>query len=131
MFLPNPSADKVAEFLLEYIATNGIPKRIRTDPGTVFKGEKFQHFCKERYNQHIFCPIRDHRGNGKVGRMIRTLTERLRTNRKRVVQKATPGLSSILFALRTERGVDNTSAYERQMGRKPNTLKSAMIRKCF
>ena len=38
MFLPNPSQDKVVEFLLEYIASNGIPKRIRTDSGTVFKG---------------------------------------------------------------------------------------------
>ena len=46
-FLPNPSADKVVEFLLEYIATNGSPKRIRTDPGTVFKGEKFQQFVKK------------------------------------------------------------------------------------
>ena len=131
MFLPNPSAEKVVEFLLEYIATNGIPKRIRTDPGTVFKGEKFQQFCEERYIQHVICPIRDHRGNGKVERMIRTLNERLRTNRKIVVEKNTSGLSNILFALRTEKGVDNTSAYERQMGRKPNTLKSAMIRKCF
>ena len=63
--------------------------------------------------------------------MIRTLNERLRTNKKIVVKKDTSGLSNILFALRTEKGVDNTSAYERQMGRKPNTLKSAMIRKCF
>ena len=73
MFLPNPSAEKVVEFLLEFIATNGIPKRIRTDPGTVFKGEKFQQFCEERFIQHVICPIRDHRGNGKVERMIRTL----------------------------------------------------------
>ena len=63
--------------------------------------------------------------------MIRTLNERLRTKRKIVVQNDTSGLSNILFALRTEKGVDNTLAYERQMGRKPNTLKSAMIRKCF
>ena len=50
---------------------------------------------------------------------------------KEVVEKDTSGLSNILFALRTEKGVDNKSAYERQMCRKPNTLKSAMIRKCF
>ena len=131
MFLPNPSADKVVEFSLEYIATNGIPKRIRSDPGQYSREKNFQQFSKERFIQHIICPIRDHRGNGKVERMIRTLNERLRTNRKIVVQKDTSGLSNILFALRTERGVDNTSAYERQMGRKPNTLKSAMIRKCF
>ena len=97
----------------------------------MFKGEKFQQFCEERFIQHVICPNRDHRGNGKVERMIRTLNERLRTNRKIVVEKNTSGLSNILFALRTENGVDNTSAYERQMGRKPNTLKSAMIRKCF
>ena len=131
MFLPNPMADKVVEILLEYIATNGIPKRIRTDPGTLFKGEKFQQFCKERFIHHIICPIRDHWGNGKVERMIRTLNERHRTNRKIVFQKDTSGLSNILFALRTEKGVDNTSAYGRQMCRKPNTLKSTMIRKCF
>ena len=97
----------------------------------MFKGEKFQQCFKERFIQHVICPIRDHRGNGKVERMIRTLNERLRRNRKIVVQKNTSGLSNILFALRTEKGVDNTSAYERQMGRKPNTLKSAMIRECF
>ena len=131
MFLPNPSTEKVVEFLLEYKATNGIPKGIKTDPVTVFKGEKFQQFCKGRFIQHVICPIRDHRGNGKVERMIRTLNERLGTNRKIVVQKDTSGLLNILFALRTEKRVDNTSAYERQMGRKPNTLKSAMIRKCF
>ena len=112
MFLPNPSADKVVDFLLEFKATNGIPKRIRTDPGTVFKGAKFQQFFKERFLQHITCPIRDHRGNGKVERMIRTLNERLRTNRKIVVQKDTSGLANIMFALRTEKGVDNTSTYE-------------------
>ena len=102
--LPNPSAEKVVEFLLEYIATNGIPKRIRTGPGTVFKGEKFQQFCEERFIQHVICPtsIRDHRGKGKVERMIRALNERLRTNRKIVVEKDASRLSNILFALRTE-----------------------------
>ena len=28
MFLPNPLADRVVEFLLEYISTNEIPKKI-------------------------------------------------------------------------------------------------------
>ena len=100
VFFPNPTADKVVEFLLEYIATNGIPKRIRTDPGTVFKGEKLQQFCRESFIQHIICPIRDHRGNGKVGRMIRTLNKRIRANREIVVQKDTSGLANILLALK-------------------------------
>ena len=46
LFLPNPTTDKVIEFLLEYNAKNGIPTRIRTDPGTAFKSEKFKLFCK-------------------------------------------------------------------------------------
>ena len=49
MFLPNPSTDKVIQFLNEYISKNGIPKRIRTDPGTAFKSEKFKQFCKEKF----------------------------------------------------------------------------------
>ena len=40
LFLLNPTADKVVEFLNEYIAKHGFPKRVRTDPGTVFKSEK-------------------------------------------------------------------------------------------
>ena len=131
MFLPNPTAEKVIEFLLEYLAKNGIPKRIRTDPGTVFTGDKFKAFCREKFIQHIVCPRRDHRGNGKVERMIRTVNERLRTNRNIIVQKDTTGISNILFALRSEKGADNKSAFEKQMGRTPNTLKSAMIRKCI
>ena len=122
MFLPNPTAEKVFEFLLEYIAKNGIPKRIRTDPGTVFTGDKFKAFCREKFIQHIVCPRRDHRGNGKVERMIRTVNERLRTNRNIIVQRDTTGISNILFALKSEKGADNKSAFEKQMGSTPNTL---------
>ena len=61
------------------------------------------------------CPIRDYRGNGKVERMIRAVNQRLRTNRKIIVQRDTTGLSNTFFAQRSERGVDNTSAFERQM----------------
>ena len=53
-----------------------------TDPGTAFKNEKFKTFCKENFIEHVICPVRDHRGNGKVERMIRTINERLRTNTK-------------------------------------------------
>ena len=82
LFLTNPTADKVIEFLVEYLLKNGIPKRIRTDPRTAFKSEKFKTICKEKLIEHVICPVRDHRGNGKVERMIRTINERLRTNKK-------------------------------------------------
>ena len=61
--------------------------------------------------------------------MIRTINERLRTNRKIVVELEKSGLSNILFALRTEKGADGKSAFEKHVGRKPKTLKSTMIRK--
>ena len=65
LFLPSPPTDKVIEFLTEYIATNGIPKRIRTDPCTAFKSEKFKQFCEKYFIKHMTCPIRDHKGDWK------------------------------------------------------------------
>ena len=41
------------------------------------------------------------------------------------------GISKILFALRSEKGNDGKSAFEKQNGRNPNTLKSRMIEKCI
>ena len=82
LFLPNPTTDRVIEFLAEYIATNSIPKRIRTDPGTAFKSKKFKQFWGKSFTEHIICPVRDHRGKGKVERMIRTINERPRTNKR-------------------------------------------------
>ena len=131
LFLPNPTAEKVIEFLTKYIAAHGIPKRIRTDPGTAFKSRKFKQLCEDKFIKHVMCPIRGHRGNGKVERMIRTINERLRINQKIVVERSKNGISNILFALRTEKGADGKSSFEKQTGRKPNTLKSAMIDKCI
>ena len=37
---------------------------------------------KKRHIIHVECPIRDHRGDGKVERLIRTINERLRANKK-------------------------------------------------
>ena len=131
LFLPNPTTDKVLEFLLENLSKNDIPKRIRTDPGTAFKSKKFKAFCKKMYIDHVICPVRDHKGNGKVERMIRTINERLRTDTKISISKDESEISNILFALRSEKGPDGKSAFERQNGRKPNTEKPRMIEKCI
>ena len=40
-FLRCPTTKKVIEFLEQYISQFGVPKKIRTDPGTVFVSEKF------------------------------------------------------------------------------------------
>ena len=53
----------------------------------------------------------------------------LRMNKKILVQRNSSAISNILFALRTEKGADGKLAFEKQTGRLPNTLKSAMIKK--
>ena len=87
--------------LQDPIADNGFPRQIRTDPGTVFKSKKFQEFCQKYFIKHVICPIHDHRGNGKVERLIGTINERLRANQRIVLDKDNTGLSELLYALRT------------------------------
>ena len=62
-------------------------------------------------------------------RMIRTLNERLRANKEVFLTKDHSGLSEILFALRIAKKANNTSPFELQMGRKPNTFKSIITDK--
>ena len=46
-YMRAPTANKVIEFLERYIADNGIPRRIRTESGTVFASKKFKQFCQK------------------------------------------------------------------------------------
>ena len=59
--------------------------------------ERFARFCAQFGVEHITCPLRDHRGNGKIERLTRTINERLRTNRQ-IITKDQSGLSE--FSLR-------------------------------
>ena len=115
LFLPNPTTEKVIEFLTEYIAKNGIPKRIRPDPGLAFKSKKLRSFCKEKFIEHVICPVRDYKGNGKVERMIRTSNERLRTNTKILISKDKSGILNILFALRSEKAQTESQHLKNKM----------------
>ena len=67
-FLHRPTTKNVLEFLKYYIAQYGVPRKIRTDPSPVFVSEAFVQFCNKFGIQHVKCPIRDHRGNGKIER---------------------------------------------------------------
>ena len=106
-----------------------MPKKIRTDPGTVLTSEQFAQFCTQFGIEHITCPVRDHRGNGKIERLIRTINERLRTNKQIIVTKDQSGLSETLYALRVNKKKDGTSPFEKQMGRQPNTVKANLVSK--
>ena len=117
--------EKVIEFLKQYISQYGVPKRIRTDTGTVFVGEEFLRFCKQSGIEQITCPVRDHRGNGKTERLIRTINERLRTNKQIILRKDQPELLEILYALRISKKKDGRSAFEKQMGKEGNAQNPA------
>ena len=121
--LPKSTTAVVIENLKSYIAKHGIPKTIQTDTATTFRSKRFEEFCGKRLIQHIECPIRHHRGNGKIERLIRTINERLRTNNKIIVSKDSSGISEILFALRMYPSANGKIAYERSTGREPNTMK--------
>ena len=89
--------------------------------------ESFKNFCQQFHIKHVTCPVRDHRGNGKIERLIRTINERLRTNKNIIVKMDNSGLSEILYALRTRKKADGKSLFEKQCGREPNTVKSNIV----
>ena len=73
--------------------------------------------------------MRDHRGNGKIERLIRTINERLRANKQIKLTKDKSGLSEILYALRVSKKKDGRSPIEKHMGKEPNTVKSNLVGK--
>ena len=88
------------------------PKRIRTDPATIFRGETLRQFCSDHFIKHIECPNRDHRGNEKIERLIRTLNERLRADKTIITERGNAGLARLLFALRTAAAANKSSLFE-------------------
>ena len=128
-FMRRPTTDKVIEFLNMNIAEFGIPKRIRTFTATIFRSEKFKQFCTKilqtTYRMHNY----DQRGNGKIEGLIRTLNERLGTDKTVILIEGTTGLSRLLFALRTAATTNGNSPFERVFGRKPNPVNCILTEK--
>ena len=71
----------------------------------------------------------DHRGNGKVERLIRTVNERLRANQKIVLCKDNTGWSELLYALQTAPKENKISPAELHTGRKFSTVKDIITTK--
>ena len=113
----------MVEFLKHYTAQYGVPRKIRTDPGTVLVGEAFVQFCNQSK-----CPVRDHRGNGKLKRLIRTINKRLRANKQIILSKDKPGLSENLYSIRVSKNKEGKSPFEKHMGKEPNTIKSNVVK---
>ena len=128
-FVRNTTFKSVDKFMLKYIADNGIPQAIRTDQATVFCGTEFKNFRGTFGIKHILSPSTDHRGNGKVERLIRTVNERLRAQPEIIKIKGECKLfGEMLMALRMNKNKDGKSPFERHWGRKPNKIPSIIIK---
>ena len=84
---------------------------------------KFKDFWRNRFLNHVECRVRDHWGHGKIRQLIRTINERLRTDKKIVVSNDKSGISEIKFALRMNPSAKRKSPYECYTGQEPNTIK--------
>ena len=125
-----PTSKKVFGFLRNYIAQYGIPKQIRSDQGTVFTREKFKLFCCYFQLSHITCPVLDHRGNGKIERIIRTINERLRTNNSIILKKDNQAYRKlcIRYGWDEEKRTEDRNL-KKMYVQEPNTVKSITVDK--
>ena len=123
LVLHEPTTKKETEFLKNHIAVYGIPKQMRSDPGLVLTSDDYIQFFRHFQIKHRTCPVRDHRGSSKIELLIRTVNERLRTNKNIILKRDKSGLSEILYALRMGQKADGKSSFEKLCGRKPNTVK--------
>ena len=65
-------------------------------------------------------PVGDHRRNGKIERCIRTITELLRPNKRRILQKSNRKFSEKVFKLRTAKVINVSLPAELQFHRQQN-----------
>ena len=75
------------------------------------------------------CRRTDHRGNGKVERLICTINEPLRSNKKIVSDKDNTGLSELLYALRNAPKSEKLSPAGQHIGRKFTTIEDIVTTK--
>ena len=121
IFQRKPTTDKVLDFFHIHIAIYGIPKSYRTDLGTAFKSDTFRKCCLWCFVNQNIGTVHNHRRNGKDGWPIRTISKRLRTKRRTVLERTNQGLFDILISLRTnDSTTDAKSPFQMNMGWKSN-----------
>ena len=115
--LQKPTTEKVIEFLRRHITRPGMPKTKKMDPAAEVRSTNFNQVCKEWLINHVECPIRDHKGNGKIEGLKRTINKMLRTN-KEMGRADDSCLSEFLFALRINPSANENIALLTVYGRK-------------
>ena len=73
------------------------------------------------------CPPYDHRGNGKVERLIRTINERLRANPEIMSDRKNKLFYELIANLRQARKKDGKSPFEKMTDRKPNRITTILV----
>ena len=114
-------------FLEQYKHLNGIPRIIRTDKATAFKGRTFREVCKKHQTKLIYGTPYIHTPTGLVERGVRTLKETLLTNIK-AGEKFRKALDIALDIMRKTPDTRlKKSALELHYGRDSNTKISNML----
>ena len=115
-FLHQPTNYKVFSLYKRIYFFFGVPKRIRTDPGSPSSSKSSSQFCRERFFDHIEYAIDGHQEKRKIERCSHFLTERLRGNKGIVHKRYNTGLPETFFSLRTARGHKTQLPAEMKMG---------------
>ena len=102
--LRQPITAEILKVLSHHIALHGLPNRFTRDSESPFRWEGLRQFSRGSIIEYFECPIGDRRWNGKIERCIRTKTERLRANKKIVLETVNPGLSDISFLYARKKG---------------------------
>ena len=100
---------------------------IRTDQAKVFMGKDFEDFRTELVGHFVYPLPYDHRSNGKVERIIRTISERLRANPKILTDKKNQLFYEVVSALRISKKRDGKLPFENMTGRRPNTSTTILV----
>ncbi len=124
----NKDSTTIISFLREYISTNGVPSWISSDQGTGFVSSHVADFCSHMGINQRFSPTFDHRGTGKVERLIRTVRERILATYLSHRRSNTPFVASPTIAViqRTLRWIrtrlcHGLSPFHLHFGRPPQT----------
>ena len=86
LFVYKLTIERVIEFSNNFIAHYGISKQTRSDPRMIFISERYKLICSLFQIRNLTCTLRDHRGNGRIDLSIRTITQRLPTNKSTILK---------------------------------------------
>ena len=129
----NCDTETALDYLERYCKQHGIPRSIRCGQAQAIKAKEFEIFCKNKNMKLILDPAGDHRGTGKVERLIQTIKRWL------AVLDIDPNWSNETLSTRLASNIENmplipnkttrTTPFEAHFGRKPNTALSNIVTK--